>query len=132
MSRAPLTDRELALVRDVLLRHPAVSAAILFGSRAKGTHAAYSDVDLAVEGDVTPLEVEAIAGDLEELSLPCHFDVLAMGRIAHQPLRDHIDRVGICIFRADGAVGNDWSERLQRIPDRLDSLPDDVVCHDDS
>jgi predicted nucleotidyltransferase len=100
MSRGPLTDQELALVRDVFRRHPAVSAAILFGSRAKGTHAAFSDVDLAVEGDITPLEAEAIAGDLDELPLPYQFEVQALTRIAHRPLREHIDRVGICIYRA--------------------------------
>lgn len=101
MSPAPLTDRELALVRDVLRRHPAVWAAILFGSRAKGTHTACSDVDLAIEGGVTPLEAEAIAGDLDELPLPYRFDVQALPHIAHKPLREDIDRVGICIYRTD-------------------------------
>ena len=100
MSRPPLSDRELALIRDVLRRHPRVTAAILFGSRAKGTHSQRSDVDLAVEGDVSALEAAAIAGDLEELPLPCRFDVQALDRIRHQPLRDHVDRVGICIYRA--------------------------------
>lgn len=100
MSRAPLTDHELDLMRDVFRRHPAVSAAILFGSRAKGTHTACSDVDLAVGGDITPLEAEAIAGDLDELPLPYQFEVQALTRIAHRPLREHIDRVGICIYRA--------------------------------
>lgn len=110
MSRAPLTDHELALVRDVFRRHPAVSAAILFGSRAKGTHTARSDVDLAIEGDVTPLEAEALAGDLDELPLPYRFEVQALRRIAHQPLREHIDRVGIRIYRTEDA------ERLEREP----------------
>lgn len=100
MSRAPLTDHELALVRDVFHRHPAVASAILFGSRAKGTHAAWSDVDLAVEGDVAPLEAEAIAGELDELPLPYRFDVQPLSRITHRPLREHIDRIGICIYRA--------------------------------
>ena len=53
------------MMRDVFRRHPQVTAAILFGSRAKGTHTERSDVDLAVMGDVTALEAEAIAGDLE-------------------------------------------------------------------
>lgn len=100
MTRAPLTDHELLLVRDVFHRHPAVSSAILFGSRAKGTHAAWSDVDLAVAGNVTPLEAEAIAGELDDLPLPYRFDVQALDRIACRPLREHIDRVGICIYRA--------------------------------
>jgi predicted nucleotidyltransferase len=100
MSRPPLADHELALVRDVFGRHPEVSAAILFGSRAKGTHTPQSDVDLAVMGDVTPLQAEAIAGELDELPLPYRFEVQPVARITHAPLRAHIDRVGICIYRA--------------------------------
>jgi predicted nucleotidyltransferase len=100
MSRPPLTDRELTLVRGVLRRHPRVSAAIVFGSRAKGVHTARSDVDLAIAGDVTPLEAEAIAADLEELPLPYRFEVQPVARITHPPLLAHIERVGICIYRA--------------------------------
>lgn len=94
-----LTDQELSLVRGVLRRHASVCAAILFGSRAKGTHAPQSDVDLALTG-VTPLEAEAIAGELEELPLPYRFEVQPLDRITHRSLREHIDRVGICIYRA--------------------------------
>lgn len=100
MNSPHLTDRELALVGGVLARHPRVSAAILFGSRAKGTHAPQSDVDLVVTGGVTPLEAEAIAGELDELPLPYRFEVQPLDQINHPPLRDHIDRVGIRIYQA--------------------------------
>lgn len=100
MNRPPLTEQELALVRGVFDRHPEVSAAILYGSRAKGTHRPSSDVDLAVVGDLTPLAAEAIAGELDELPLPYRFDVQPVARITHEPLREHIERVGICIYPA--------------------------------
>lgn len=100
MNRPYLTDHELSLVRGVLGRHPQVSTAILFGSRAKGTHAPQSDVDLAITGEVTPLEAEAIAGELDDLPLPYRFEVQPLDRITHRPLREHIDRVGICIYQA--------------------------------
>lgn len=100
MNHPHLTDRELSLVRGVLGRHPQIGAAILFGSRAKGTHAPQSDVDLVVTGGVTPLEAETIAGELDELPLPYRFEVQPLDRITHPLLRDHIDRVGICIYKA--------------------------------
>jgi uncharacterized protein len=100
MNRPPLTNHELALIRGVFRRHPGLSAVILFGSRAKGTHRPQSDVDLAVTGDVTPLEAETIAGELDELPLPYRFEVQPLHRITHPPLREHIDRVGICIYQA--------------------------------
>ncbi|MCB9731987.1 MAG: nucleotidyltransferase domain-containing protein [Deltaproteobacteria bacterium] len=41
-----LSAGELAMLRAVLARHPAVTGAVLFGSRAKGTAGPASDVDL--------------------------------------------------------------------------------------
>ena len=100
MNRPHLTDHELSLIRNVFRRHPGLSAVILFGSRAKGTHRPQSDVDLAITGDVTPLEAEMIAGELDELPLPYRFEVQPLDRITHPPLRNHIDRVGIRIYQA--------------------------------
>lgn len=100
MRRPQLTETELSLVRGVFRRHPEVGSVVLFGSRAKGTSQVHSDVDLALGGDVSPLQAEAIAGELDELSLPYRFDVQPLARIRHQPLRDHIDRVGIRIYPA--------------------------------
>lgn len=90
-----LTPRELDLIRAVLDRHPAVTGAILFGSRAKGTATLASDIDLALEGIDDPLQAEAIASELDELPLPYRFDVKALAAIRHQPLREHIARVGV-------------------------------------
>jgi len=100
MNGPPLTDHEMALIRTVFDRHAEVSAVILYGSRALGTHSLRSDVDLALTGDVTPLEAEAIAGELDELPLPYRFDVQPVARMTHPPLREHIERVGVCIYRA--------------------------------
>ncbi len=96
-SRSGLSARDLGLIRDVLARHREVTGAILFGSRAKGTAQPSSDVDLALEGDMTALQAESIAGELDELPLPYRFDVKAAARIQHAPLIEHIARVGVRI-----------------------------------
>ncbi|HKH44239.1 MAG TPA: nucleotidyltransferase domain-containing protein [Thermoanaerobaculia bacterium] len=92
-----LSPRELDLIRTVLARHPAITGAILFGSRAKGTAQPASDIDLALEGVDDPLQAEAIASELEELPLPYRFDVKALAAIRHRPLLEHIARVGVRI-----------------------------------
>jgi uncharacterized protein len=92
-----LAPHELELIRSVLARHPAVTGAVLFGSRAKGTAIPASDIDLALEGIEDPLQAEAIASELDELPLPYRFDVKALAAIQHQPLREHIARVGVRI-----------------------------------
>ncbi len=97
MSQAQLTPAQIALIRGVLARHAEVSGALLFGSRAKGTAAPSSDIDLALEGIDDPLQAEAIAGELEELPLPYRFDVIALAALRHAPLLAHIRRVGVRI-----------------------------------
>lgn len=93
-----LPQAALALLRAVFRRHPEITAVRLFGSRAKGTHQPYSDVDLAVWGLEDPLAAEAVAAELDELPLPYRFDVLAATTIRLPPLREHIDRVGVHIY----------------------------------
>ena len=95
MNPPRLAEFEIAMVSDVFSRHPEVSSVTLFGSRAKGTASDQSDVDLAVRGDLTPLQAEAIAGELDELPLPYRFDVKAFASIKQHSLREHIQRRGI-------------------------------------
>jgi predicted nucleotidyltransferase len=94
MNRFGLTDSEQELIRDVLRRHIEVTEVKFFGSRAKGNFQPASDIDLALWGNISASIVAAIAGELDELPLPYTFDVQAYDTINHQPLRDHIDRVG--------------------------------------
>lgn len=96
-----LTEREIGLIRGVLARHFRIGKAILFGSRAKGTSVSSSDVDLALEGIDDPLQVEGIARELDDLPLPYRFDVKALVSIEHIPLREHIERVGIVLYRRE-------------------------------
>jgi predicted nucleotidyltransferase len=99
MSVAGLEPRVLEAIRRVLAAHPEVHGALLFGSRAKGTARPASDIDLALEGDLSPRELARIAGELDDLPLPLRFDVQPLARIDHQGLRDHIARVGIRVYQ---------------------------------
>lgn len=99
MTTAPLASKELELICDLFRHHPDVREVRLFGSRAKGNHTSRSDVDLAVWGIDSVLKVEQLAAELDELPLPYRFDVQAFERILHEPLRAHIERVGIPIYR---------------------------------
>lgn len=100
MKPPPLKPAEMDMIRSVFRNHPEVETATVFGSRAKGTHSARSDVDLVVTGDVEPLRAEGIAAELDELPLPYRFEVQPLAHIRHRPLLDHIRRVGIQIYPA--------------------------------
>lgn len=93
-----LSEKEQELIQKVLSHHTEVKGAILFGSRAKGTASASSDIDLAIEGLDSPLQAEAISSELEELPFPYRFDVKALSAIQSPSLREHIERVGLRIY----------------------------------
>jgi predicted nucleotidyltransferase len=82
-------------------RFPAVREVALYGSRAKGTYRPESDIDLALVGIDDDVQAEAVADELDELPLPYRFDVKAYGGIRCGPLREHIVRVGISLYRRD-------------------------------
>jgi predicted nucleotidyltransferase len=100
MNKAPLDRRAFALIQEVFLRHPEISDVTLFGSRAKGTHAHNSDIDLSVRGRLGPLQTEALAAELDELPLPYQFDILDADQVSSEPLLEHIKRVGIVVYRS--------------------------------
>src|SRR6266550_2404631 len=98
MKTPALKPSELGMMRRVFRRHPEIKIVKLFGSRAKGTHAPNSDIDLALWGEVDALRAEAIAAELDELPLPYRYDVMAFAEIKLVTLREHIERVGILLY----------------------------------
>jgi predicted nucleotidyltransferase len=95
-----LTPAEISQFRGILRRHPEVQRAVLFGSRAKGCARPNSDIDLALYGDMSPLQVEGIAHELDELPTPYLFDVESVAHLQNPALVEHIERVGIEIYAA--------------------------------
>ena len=100
MRAASLAPSEIALLGSVFERHPEIVEVRLFGSRAKGTHTPQSDIDIALLGEVTPLQAQAAAAELDELPLHYQYDVQPFGRIKSNLLREHIERVGIPLYRS--------------------------------
>ena len=93
-----LAPSELAMMRSVFRRHAKVTEVRIFGSRAKGTDTSRSDIDLALYGNLTPLEGQAVASELDDLPLPYKYDIQVFGRIQSEALREHIRRVGLSVF----------------------------------
>jgi len=97
----PATLRQIIAALD---RFPAIERAVLFGSRAKGTHKPGSDIDLALYGTTLDWrEIGRLADALDDLLLPYRFSL-----IRHDPALDaevavHITRVGIPIFVRESA-----------------------------
>ena len=93
-------------VQAILQLHPNIEKAILFGSRALGTHSPSSDIDLAVVGENLTLEsLGRLASEFDESSLPVFVDVLRYDTIKSEPLREHIARYGKMLWeRSNSAI----------------------------
>jgi predicted nucleotidyltransferase len=91
------TDDLLAVTRT-FPKVPHILRAAIFGSRAKGDHKPYSDVDIVLYGDLTSTDVESVIADLEDLPLVYQFDVVAYDLVKNPELRQHIERVGVSIY----------------------------------
>ncbi len=73
---------------------------VLFGSRAKGNFKTGSDIDIALKGDkISLIDLVNISARLDELELPYKFDLVIFDRIKEPKLTEHIQRVGISLYK---------------------------------
>lgn len=95
-----LLDRDMIHILDAVKSLPEISQLVLFGSRAKGTFKAASDVDLAIKGACVTYETALKLADIlnEEKPLPYYFDVVHYEAITEPHLLEHIDRVGVVLY----------------------------------
>lgn len=75
-----------------------IKEVILFGSRAMGNFKSASDVDIAINGDLTGAEMSEIRGAFEESQIPFFFDIINLSEINSPELLMHIQKKGIKIF----------------------------------
>lgn len=94
-----LSDKTLAVIRQILADYSAVKKAILYGSRAKGNYKKGSDIDLTLIGDALDHRILGeIAGRLEESPIPYQVDLSLWEQIDNQNLLEHIERVGVVFY----------------------------------
>lgn len=85
----------IARIREVFARFPGVDKAVLYGSRAMGTHKTGSDIDLTLYGEKLTLEqLAVIVSELDDLLLPYTIDLSIFVMLNNVDLREHIDRAG--------------------------------------
>jgi len=89
-------DREIIIEIIAIARAHKIEKLLLFGSRARGTNHACSDIDLAVAGG----DVLGFALSVEEkTNTLLSFDVIDMNESISEVLRSEIDRDGIDLYR---------------------------------
>ncbi len=90
----------LNLLNEVFNSYEAIETVVLYGSRAKGTYHAGSDIDITIKGEhVKDSLVGKVEEDIDNLLLPYSFDISSWSQIDNAQLRAHIERVGIIIYQ---------------------------------
>lgn len=94
-----LSQEDIIRIQQVLASCPRLKKAILFGSRAMGTHRPGSDIDIAMEGEELTIQDQlGLMSMIDELNLPYFTDLIILERVENKDLIDHINRVGKVIF----------------------------------
>lgn len=98
--RYGLKEQTIESICQVLALHPLVEKAVLYGSRAMGNFKPGSDIDLTLSGKTLgTAELQQIFDELDDLLLPYQIDLSIFEKIENQALREHIDRVGVELYR---------------------------------
>jgi len=98
-----LSERIRADFDRVFAQYPAIERVLIFGSRAKGSAQAGSDIDLAVVASEMPdAEFARLWNQVDALPLVFQVDLLHWDRLANPQLKDKIRREGVVIFERPG------------------------------
>jgi predicted nucleotidyltransferase len=96
-----LSLNNLDKIVDIFKQFPEVEAALLYGSRAKGSYKQSSDIDISLKGKKLNLSsLSRINNMLDDLMLPYKFDISIYHQIYNLDLLDHIKRVGNTLYQS--------------------------------
>ena len=94
-----LKDIEMAYLETLFSKNERIERVILYGSRAKGNHKPFSDVDITLVGDeLTHSDLNRIILAIDDLLLPYQFDISLFHTVKNAELIDHINRRGVVIY----------------------------------
>jgi predicted nucleotidyltransferase len=104
---------QIGKILEPLRQTTQVQEAFVFGSRAKGTYKAGSDIDLAVKGkNIKPNDLLDLHNALDELDLPYKIDLINYDKIKDPDVTNHIGLVGVRIYLQNQEKHNPTGKRL--------------------
>jgi predicted nucleotidyltransferase len=94
-----LNDMELNALRQALASFPEVEEAVIYGSRARETNRASSDIDITLKGsNLTYLQLALIDAKIDDLYLPYFVDLSLFSMIRNTDLIESIEREGKVLY----------------------------------
>lgn len=97
-----IKDYHKKAIIDTLSANERVEQVVLFGSRAMGSFAMTSDIDLALFGDqLTRSDLAKLTSAMKQLSVPQQVDLVLYHGIQNEKLLEHIQKHGVEWYRRD-------------------------------
>ena len=95
-----MTDEELNQLCSLFSRQKEIEQVILYGSRAKGTHKPFSDVDLTLLGiGLSRSHLSCLLAEIDESSLPYQFDISIFSKLTNPALIEQIEKTGVVLYQ---------------------------------
>ncbi|MDV3350684.1 nucleotidyltransferase domain-containing protein [Leptolyngbyaceae cyanobacterium CCMR0082] len=110
-----LESKTIEDISSIFQQYTEIERVILYGSRAKGTYRAGSDIDLTLVGkQISHEQLLSIEHQLDDLLLPYLFDLSIFSHIEDPDVIDHINRVGLIFYEKKSSTDEQKkvSERL--------------------
>ncbi|MDR0831217.1 MAG: nucleotidyltransferase domain-containing protein [Prevotellaceae bacterium] len=96
-----LKERDISTISGIFSKYGEVRKAVLFGSRAKGSHHLGSDIDIAIIDENVPYKtLRKIKSEFEDSPLPYNVDLVNFNTLTNNDLKEHISRVGEKFYTA--------------------------------
>lgn len=95
-----ISQEKITKLHSLFNLFPEIEQVVIYGSRAKGNYAPFSDVDITLKGSLlTPTILTRLIFMIDDLLLPYEFDISIYQDIKNPDVVDHIDRVGKILYR---------------------------------
>jgi predicted nucleotidyltransferase len=108
--RFGLSDNTIEKLLRQFSKHAWIDRAIIYGSRAKGTHREGSDIDLTLESAQSDLHrLFELEREIDDLLLPYKVDLSYYNTIENEELQEYIKRVGEVFYDKDCKGGESKS-----------------------
>ena len=102
MNNSGLSKDIFDKMNAVFRNYKEIESVLLYGSRAMGNFKPASDIDISLVGQGIDLTLQnEIEFALDDLMLPYKFDISIYKNITNQEFIEHIDRVGIVIYKME-------------------------------